>query len=129
MQEEEEWEASTQLPYDPFASCTILQTHQFDCPSCRCRIVAREFVSSLRVTHQRFLPSKAFLSDTGSTGYAQQGFFTNCNACNFRITRETLAVAKFARDLVLDPNNPSDFFLYKCAVYLPCVIALVRIIP
>lgn len=32
-------------------------------------------------------------------------------------------MAKFARDLALDPNNPSDFFGFKGGVYLPCVIA------
>jgi len=69
--------------------------------------------------YQRSLHSKAFLSDTGSTGYAQKGFFAVCGSCNFRITREALAVAKFASDLSLDPNNPSDFFVFKCAVYLP----------
>ena len=125
MQEEEEWEASTQLPYDPFASCTVLQNHQFDCPSCGSRVVARK-PASFKVTSQRPSPSKAFLSDVGNTGYAQIGFFINCDACSFRITRETLAVAKFARDLALDPNNPSDFFLFKCAAYLPYVIPSVR---
>ena len=123
IQEEEEWEASTQLPYDPFTSCTVLQNHQFDCPSCRANVVVRKFVSP-RVTHQHSLPCKAFLSDTGSTGYAQRSFLVNCGACNFRITREALAVAKFAKDVALDPNNPSDYFLFKCSVYLPYVILL-----
>lgn len=121
MQEEEEWEANTQLPYDPFASCAVLQNHRFDCPSCGHGVVARKSASSRLSTI--CLHCEAYLSDTGRTGYAQKGFFINCGACNFRITRETLAVAKFARDLVLDPNSPSDFFVFKCAVYLPYVIA------
>jgi hypothetical protein len=123
MQEEEEWVASTQLPYDPFASCAVLQNHQFDCPNCNRLVAARKSASS-NAAHQRSLHYTAFLSDTGGTGYAQKGFVINCSACNFHITRQTLAVAKFARDLVLDPNDPSDSFLFKCAVYLPYAIFL-----
>lgn len=46
MQEEGEWEASTQLPYDPFTSCAVLRNQQFDCPSCSHCVVVREFASS-----------------------------------------------------------------------------------
>jgi hypothetical protein len=124
MQEEEEWRASTRLPYDPFESCAVLKDNRFDCPSCGRPVIARELASS-QVVCQRSSPHQAFLSDNGS-GYAQSGFVINCNSspCDFRITRETLAVAKFARDLVLDPNSPSDFFPLKCAVYLPYAILL-----
>lgn len=45
MQEEEEWEANTQLPYDPFVSCAVLKNHYFDCPSCGHSVFARELTS------------------------------------------------------------------------------------
>lgn len=50
----------------------------------------------------------------------------DCDVCSFHITREILAVAEFARYLALDLSDPSDFFLFKCAVYLPKVIPSFR---
>ena len=53
MQEEKEWEANTQLPYDPFVSCVVLKDHCFDCPSCGHSVVARKLASS----HVAYRPS------------------------------------------------------------------------
>ena len=42
-----------------------------------------------------------------------------CNACQFIVTRENLAVAKFVSDLTKDPKNLADASLFEDAVYLP----------
>ena len=39
--------------------------------------------------------------------------------CERMITKETLGVAKFARELVLDPDDPGDIARYGNGVYLP----------
>lgn len=60
----------------------------------------------------------AFLSPEG-TGYSQHLFSAGCQSCKFTVTREALAVLKFARDVVLDPANPADVQTYEKGVYLP----------
>lgn len=55
----------------------------------------------------------------GKTGLAQEGFTCVCSACRFVITRESLAVSKFASDLMKDPKNIEDVDLFEDAVYLP----------
>ena len=62
----------------------------------------------------------ALIDDEG-TGYLQQDFTMKCpgTGCERMITKETLGVAKFARDLVLDPDDPDDVARYGTGVYLP----------
>lgn len=64
--------------------------------------------------------SPALINDDG-TGYLQQDIAIQCpgTGCRRIITKETLGVAKFARDLVLDPYDPSDIAKYGNGVDLP----------
>jgi hypothetical protein len=49
-------------------------------------------------------------------------FAYTCEPCSFPIDRSKLAVAKFVRDLVMDPTNIRDVENYGNAVYLPYVV-------
>ena len=60
----------------------------------------------------------AYLTE-GKTGYAERMFTHTCKHCSFLIDRNKLAVAKFARDIVMDPTNTRDAERYGNAVYLP----------
>jgi hypothetical protein len=53
------------------------------------------------------------------TGFAQRHFAYVCESCQFFVTREALAVAKFVNDLMKDPENLEDVIRFECAVYLP----------
>ena len=53
------------------------------------------------------------------TGFAQADFVTVCPRCNTLITREALGVAKFIKDIVLDPNDSAHFEMHGKGVYLP----------
>ena len=55
----------------------------------------------------------------GETGWAQKGFACVCDACQFVVTRENLAVVKFVRDLIKDPKNLRDVARFGDAIYLP----------
>jgi len=50
---------------------------------------------------------------------AQEAFACVCESCQFVVTRESLAVAKFVNDLVKDPKNLDDVSRFGDAVYLP----------
>ncbi|KAI5980348.1 hypothetical protein EDD15DRAFT_2357791 [Pisolithus albus] len=75
------WYQQTRTFYDPFEDMTRKAHKQIECPRCRTRI---------------FVP---FVNDN-STGYAES-FSAICpvSRCRMKITNETLAVAKFVRDL------------------------------
>lgn len=53
------------------------------------------------------------------TGFAQGDFTSVCPRCDTLITREALAVAKFIRDIVLDPKNSTHVDMHGKGVYLP----------
>ena len=63
----------------------------------------------------------AFINRNG-TGYLQQDFAVKCYNCGLVITKQTLGVAKFARDLVIDPDSPSDSRTYGQGVFMAYVI-------
>ena len=65
-------------------------------------------------------PLPAYLTE-GQSGYAERMFAHTCGQCSFSIERSNLAVAKFARDFVLDPSNTRDLKKYGNATYLPYV--------
>ncbi|KAI6032234.1 hypothetical protein BKA83DRAFT_4211506 [Pisolithus microcarpus] len=75
------WYQQTRTFYDPFEDMTRKAHKQIECPRCRTRI---------------FVP---FVNDN-STGYTEN-FSAICpvSRCRMKITNETLAVAKFVRDL------------------------------
>ena len=52
-------------------------------------------------------------------GLAQKNFSCVCDACQFLVTRESLALAKLVSDLVKDPKNANDVVRFGDAVYLP----------
>lgn len=62
----------------------------------------------------------AFITAEG-TGYLQEDFVVQCGNCSVVLTRESLAVVKFARDVVIDPHDPEDNARYKLGVYIACV--------
>ena len=63
----------------------------------------------------------AFLSADG-TGYLKRDFAFQCTNCSFVLTREVLAVVKFAKDVVKDPLSVADRQRYNNGVYMACVL-------
>lgn len=79
-------------------------------------------VSKQTLQAPRFIDSTVYLSadlfdtnfdkssDNSGTGYAQHNFKAICPSCQFEITKDNLAAAKFVHDLVKDdsPDAPPD---------------------
>ncbi|KAJ7073231.1 hypothetical protein B0H15DRAFT_957375 [Mycena belliarum] len=76
------WVQLTATPFDPFAAAMQMATREIACPKCQGVVYA------------------PYMTETG-TGYLQYGFAMKCprEACAFGITKETLALRKFATDL------------------------------
>ncbi|EPQ58878.1 hypothetical protein GLOTRDRAFT_125199 [Gloeophyllum trabeum ATCC 11539] len=74
------WRDSTWTPFDPLEAMSQLRDKPVVCPRCLAGLLV------------------PFFQDDGC-GYAQQGFKTACPYCTLAITKETLGVAKLARDL------------------------------
>lgn len=74
------WLGSTFTPFDPLEAMSELREKTVACPRCQAGLLV------------------PFIQDDGC-GYAQQGFMAVCPYCSLAITKETLGVAKFARDL------------------------------
>ncbi|KAJ7491083.1 hypothetical protein FB451DRAFT_1349431 [Mycena latifolia] len=76
------WVQMTVTPFDPFEAATQMVTREIACPKCRAVVYA------------------PYMTEAG-TGYLQQGFMIQCSReeCSFEITKETLALRKFANDL------------------------------
>ncbi|KAG0707493.1 hypothetical protein DFH29DRAFT_895981 [Suillus ampliporus] len=83
------WETSTSTPYDPFDSAQALTHRSIVCPGC---------LSPL---------SAPFLNESGS-GYAQMNFKLVCT-CGHSVTKDTLGLHKFARNLLSTSNNEKYF--------------------
>ncbi|KAF9779250.1 hypothetical protein BJ322DRAFT_450903 [Thelephora terrestris] len=103
--QERRWEAGTQLPFDPFVSSAILTDLEVECPNCE-RQVNTPIVNAEK------------------TGFAQTDFATVCPRCNAFITREALGVAKFIKDIILDPNDRAHVGMHGKGVYLPGTLLL-----
>lgn len=56
--------------------------------------------------------------NTEDTGFVQPGFVTVCADCDALVTRESLGVTKFIRNLVLDPSGRYHVQLHGDEVYL-----------
>ncbi|EPQ58876.1 hypothetical protein GLOTRDRAFT_90647 [Gloeophyllum trabeum ATCC 11539] len=82
------WLKGARTPFDPLESMSVLSDKRVGCPQCGEGLLV------------------PFLLEDGS-GYAQQGFKIECPYCSLRITKETLGVAKIARDLAR-PQDPTD---------------------
>ncbi|KAF7323286.1 hypothetical protein HMN09_00109400 [Mycena chlorophos] len=87
----DKWLKVTGTPFDPFDCATQLVTKELSCPKCRAVLYA------------------PFKTDEG-TGYLQSNFATTCTRsdCSLRITRDTLALGKFAQDLAKTMQSVSD---------------------
>ena len=112
------WEAGTRLPFDPFVSSGILIDMDIDCPRCERPInTCKSSPMSPRVLS---ICAKLALAlvNTEDTGFAQKDFITVCPHCETLVTRETLGVAKFIRDIVLDQDDPSHVQMHGKGVYL-----------
>ena len=66
------------------------------------------------------LPFVANLLDTGK-GYLQNNFVVPCTKCNFRITKERLAVHKLITDLMRDHTHGPELEKHGDGVYLAYV--------
>ena len=114
------WEGATRAPYDPFDSFWKLQEQEVLCPKCDVQLFVREFTPSYPYIHWWTSLPLAYLTE-GQSGYAERLFAHTCEHCSFSIDRSKLAVAKFARDFVMDPTNTRDVEKYGNAIYLPYV--------
>lgn len=114
------WERTTRASYDPFDSFWKLQEQEVLCPKCNVQLFIREFALSYSPVHWRTPLPLAYLTE-GQSGYAERAFAHACKHCSFLIDRDKLAVAKFARDFVMDPTNTRDAEKYGNAIYLPYV--------
>ena len=65
----------------------------------------------------RTKPELAFVN-TEDMGFAQPEFVTVCPHCETLVTRESLGVSKFIRDIVLDPGDRSHVQMHGKGVYL-----------
>ncbi|KDQ53342.1 hypothetical protein JAAARDRAFT_161844 [Jaapia argillacea MUCL 33604] len=88
------WLEATRTPFDPFESASQLQSpinRDVNCPECEIAVPVE------------------FLTADGK-GYAQRNFKKHCDrdSCNHDITKDSLAAAKFARDLARDYTDPSS---------------------
>lgn len=76
------------------------------------------------------LPSRADVSPPAylthdNKGYLQPGFTATCSGCGRAgITKDHLAVLKFARDAVADPNGGFRPEKYGMACYQACVLVV-----
>ncbi|KAF7294634.1 hypothetical protein MIND_01000000 [Mycena indigotica] len=76
------WLKATLTPYDPLEASSQMVTKEVACPRCRAVVYA------------------PYMTEEG-TGYLQEGFSIACSRdnCTCEITRDTLALRKFANDL------------------------------
>ena len=63
---------------------------------------------------------KGFVSVDGK-GYSQHGFTFTCAQCKFEITRENLAISKFAKDLTRNHLDPKVQKEWGNGIYLAYV--------
>ncbi|KAJ3557417.1 hypothetical protein NM688_g1477 [Phlebia brevispora] len=96
----ESWFQQTGTPYDPLDAAAQMTNRDVECPNCFTRV------------------SVSYLTSDGG-GYSQHLFAAPCPSCQFAITRDGLAVLKFARDVVLDPANVADVQRHGKGVFLP----------
>jgi len=112
------WEAGTRLPFDPFVSSAILADVDIECPKCERQInICMQTPICPSAPVGRAKPELAFVN-TEDMGFAQPEFITVCPRCETLVTRESLGVAKFIRDIVLDPNDTSHVQMHGKGVYL-----------
>ncbi|KAJ3557415.1 hypothetical protein NM688_g1475 [Phlebia brevispora] len=100
LERKSSWLQQTGTPFDPLDAAEQMTYHEVECPQCLMRV------------------SVPFLTPEG-TGYSQHQFAVGCSSCKFMITKENLAVLKYARDIILDPENPGDVQSHGKAVFLP----------
>lgn len=75
-----------------------------------------DFVDRGRLCSIWSLPA---LVNAQETGFAQVDFTTVCPHCNVLITRETMGVSKFIKDIILDPKDNAHVQIHGKGVYLP----------
>ncbi|KAH8103957.1 hypothetical protein BXZ70DRAFT_888620 [Cristinia sonorae] len=78
------WQKATQTPWNPVDAMTGLSHRYVECPKCE------------------QLNTVQFMTAEG-TGYLQHQFAFTCERCKYEVTKEKLAVKKFARDLLVHP--------------------------
>ena len=115
------WENATRVPYNPFRSFWELKEQEILCPNCNVQLFVRESAFDYFTIERWTTPLLAYLTKE-KTGYAERMFAHTCEHCSFAIDRSKLAVAKFARDFVMDPTNTRDVEKYGDAIYLPYVV-------
>ncbi|KDQ63956.1 hypothetical protein JAAARDRAFT_74847 [Jaapia argillacea MUCL 33604] len=92
------WKDKTGLPFDHQECATALEHGSFQCPRC----------------NKPYIQSYIYIDK----GWTQRGYRLNCIKCGLFITRDTLAVDKFARDLARDHNNLVEVQAHGNGVYL-----------
>ncbi|KAI0792010.1 hypothetical protein C8Q75DRAFT_805056 [Abortiporus biennis] len=95
----EKWEKDTRSLWDPIENLAYLKQRFVSCPRCETQNVA------------------SFLTSDGK-GYAQGGFSLTCSSCKLDITKEKLAIGKFANDLIKDHLDTDTVKKYGSGVFL-----------
>jgi hypothetical protein len=110
------WSDRKTTPFDPFDAMSELTHRTTTCPSCRNLVDCRESLYGVphNIIFYSFVHSfiLAFYDESGK-GYCQK-FSMTCPYCKFEITKETLAVLKFAQDVVKssDTDEASAYLAY-----------------
>ncbi|PCH42493.1 hypothetical protein WOLCODRAFT_17768 [Wolfiporia cocos MD-104 SS10] len=75
------WLARTHTPFDPIEAAAKTTHRRIECSQC-------------------LAPVEVPYLTTAGTGYAQHSFSTSCPTCNHTVTKESLALTKFVKDLI-----------------------------
>jgi hypothetical protein len=114
------WLEVTRLPFDPIDSTGVLIEQDLKCPMCNSSIAACK-CGNHKYDINTDCCYLAYIAGDGEdeTGYAQCEFKCVCSHCNGEITREKLAVAKFARDVAKYSANTKNAANLGYGIYLP----------
>lgn len=99
------WYQQTGTHFDPFDAMTRRTYKQIECPKCQTKLYVREWLPISITVQLRGNRREAFVNDN-NTGYTEN-FSAVCprHRCRTKITKDSLAVAKFVRDLNQKPTK------------------------
>ncbi|KAF9652239.1 hypothetical protein BDM02DRAFT_3126592 [Thelephora ganbajun] len=89
-----------------------------NCHQCERPVTVRKLHHISRKSASIYMRVTSILN-AGKADSAQPQFSATCGSCHSPITRKKLGVARFTRDVVLDPDDPIHAGVYQKVVWLP----------